>query len=174
MACAAILHLPRSNGLQADAPSPSDTRLNITKSTFETRSINFGPASERETAMTGESPPSSLHSVLVYIPGQRGSYLASEVLRSGGFDVSNAASRTELEHALKLVPCGVVVTVTSAIGEVRTLSNLPVVNIQAFVLPNHDPATSDQSALFDRAAFLDRVRRNLGSADAAPRWSPAP
>ena len=122
--------------------------------------------------MTGERPPSNLHSVLVYIPGQRGSYLASEVLRSGGFDVSNAASRTELELALQLHPCRVVVTVTSAIGEVRTLSNLPVVNIQAFVLPNHDPASPDQSSLFDREAFLERVRRNLGPPDAAlPRSS---
>jgi hypothetical protein len=122
--------------------------------------------------MTGESLPSNLHSVLVYMPGQRGSYLASEVLRSAGFEVSNAASRTELELALQFLPHGVIVTVTSAIGEVRTLSNLPVVNIQAFVLPNHDPANPDQSTLFDREAFLERVRRNLGSPDAAfPRSS---
>ncbi len=122
--------------------------------------------------MTGESLPSNLHSVLVYMPGQRGSYLASEVLRSAGFEVSNAASRTELELALQFLPHGVIVTVTSAIGEVRTLSNLPVVNIQAFVLPNHDPANPDQSTLFDREAFLERVRRNLGSTDAAfPRSS---
>jgi hypothetical protein len=122
--------------------------------------------------MTGESLPSNLHSVLVYMPGQRGSYLASEVLRSAGFEVSNAASRTELELALQFLPHGVIVTVTSEIGEVRTLSNLPVVNIQAFVLPNHDPANPDQSTLFDREAFLERVRRNLGSPDAAfPRSS---
>ena len=117
--------------------------------------------------MSGTSPASNLQSVLVYIPGQRGSYFASEVLRSGGFDVSNVSNRTELELALERLPCKIVVTVTSAIGEVRTLCNLPVVNIQAFVLPNHAPATADQSALFDREAFLKRVRRNLGSPDTA-------
>lgn len=64
----------------------------------------------------------------------------------------------ELKLALELLLCKVIVTITSKIGEVRTLSNLPVVNIQAFVLPKIDAASSEQAALFDRAAFLERVR----------------
>ncbi|MBX5144862.1 hypothetical protein [Rhizobium lentis] len=99
--------------------------------------------------MTGQNPAPP---VLVYIPDQRGSYLAGEVLRSRGFDVRSANTLSELKLALELFLCKVIVTITSKIGEVRTLSNLPVVNIQAFVLPKVD------AALFDRAVFLDRVQ----------------
>lgn len=103
----------------------------------------------------GENPAPP---VLVYIPDQRGSHLAGEVLRTTGFDVRSVGTMPELKLALELLLCKVIVTITSKIGEVRTLSSLPVVNIQAFVLPNIDAASSEQAALFDRAAFLERVR----------------
>ncbi|ARO28608.1 hypothetical protein NXC14_CH00605 [Rhizobium sp. NXC14] len=105
--------------------------------------------------MTGKNPAPP---VLVYIPDQRGSHLAGEVLRSAGFDVRSAGTPPELKHALEGLLCKVIVTITSKIGDVRILSNLPVVNIQAFVLPNIDAASSAQPVLFDRAAFLERVQ----------------
>ena len=108
--------------------------------------------------------------VLVYIQDQRGLYLASEVLRSGGFDVKSVGNITELELALEFLTCCVVVTVTSKIGEVRSLANIPVVNIQAFVLPNHDASAGEQSALFDRQAFLERVRDNNKYPSGASRY----
>ncbi|MBY5359287.1 hypothetical protein HFO97_04680 [Rhizobium leguminosarum] len=105
--------------------------------------------------MTGESPSPP---VLVYIPNQRGSRLASEVLRSSGFAVRRAETIPELELALELLFYKVIVTTTSKIGEVRDLSNLPIVNIQAFVLPNMDASTAEQPSFFDRTAFLKRVQ----------------
>ena len=108
--------------------------------------------------------------VLVYIQDQRGLYLASEVLRSGGFDVKSVGNITELELALEFLTCCVVVTVTSKIGEVRSLANIPVVNIQAFVLPNHDASAGGQPVLFDRQAFLERVRNNNNFPSGASRY----
>ena len=108
--------------------------------------------------MTGESPSPP---VLVYIPDQRASYLASEALRSGGFDSMRVGSISELELALEVMLCKVIVTITSKIGEVRELCDLPVVNIQVFVLPNIEPLTSEQSFFFDRNAFLERLRYSV-------------
>ncbi|TLX08853.1 hypothetical protein FFR93_27525 [Rhizobium sp. MHM7A] len=105
--------------------------------------------------MIGENPAPP---VLVYIPDQRGLHLAGEVLRSRGFDVRSASTIPELQLVLELLLCKVIVTITSKIREVRFFSNLPVVNIQAFVLPNIDAASSEQPVLFDRTAFLERVR----------------
>lgn len=105
--------------------------------------------------MSAESPD---HPVVVYIEDQRGTYLTGEILRSAGFDVRSAETIAELEQALECLAWGVVVTVTAKIAEVRSLSNIPIVNIQAFVLPDQD--ASRPSSLFDKQAFLARVRNN--------------
>lgn len=109
--------------------------------------------------------------VLVYIPDERGLYLASEVLRCGGFDVRSVASGLDLAFALGDLGICVVVTVTSMIGEVRALANVPVINIQAFVLPNHEKSGEDPPALFDRQAFLERVRSSGRFQPAGSRYS---
>ncbi|RAX37915.1 hypothetical protein [Rhizobium tropici] len=105
--------------------------------------------------MTVNSP---LPRVLVYMPDQRGLQLACEALRIAHFDVTSAKDISDLERALQLSECDVIVTITAKIGEVRDICRLPIVNIQAFVLPNID-AEQPPPTFFDRSAFLDRVRR---------------
>lgn len=102
--------------------------------------------------------------VIIYIPDERGSLLAADVLSTAGFDVIRINSKSELELH---VPFGkVVVTVTWKIIEVRELCALPVVNIQAFVLPADIWSQPSLPGKFDRHAFLERVRAGLGSQQA--------
>ena len=110
--------------------------------------------------------------VLVYISDQRGLDLAAEILRAGGFEANRARNLSELELALERLECAVIVTVTAKIGEVRALCNLPIVNIQAFVLPNVERAENQPQSIFDRGGFLDRVRLNHRDRPVTMRHTP--
>jgi hypothetical protein len=110
--------------------------------------------------------------VLVYISDQRGLDLAAEILRTGGFEANRARNLSELELALERLECAVIVTVTAKIGEVRALCNLPIVNIQAFVLPNVERAENQPQSIFDRGGFLDRVRLNHRDRPVTMRHTP--
>ncbi len=101
------------------------------------------------------------HPVIIYIPEERASLLAADVLTKEGFDVVRTSSKIDLELH---VPFGkVVVTVTWKIVEVREVCSLPVVNIQAFVLPADIWSQPSLPGKFDRQAFLERVRTGLES-----------
>ncbi|MFB9948937.1 hypothetical protein ACFFP0_08765 [Rhizobium puerariae] len=96
--------------------------------------------------------------VLVCLASPRGLVLVDEILTREGFAVTAANTLSEFGDAMRQSGFRVIVTVSEAIEAIRRMSRLPLVNIRTFVHERADKDTGRRICLFDRAAFVGRVR----------------
>ena len=108
--------------------------------------------------MNHDRADGSSRRLLVYFPIQRGATLIREILGPEGLEVTGARNPIELEAALRSGGYRAVITFAPLIGQVRSLSDLPIINVQAFILAQENASANGQSTVFDRPAFLARVR----------------
>ncbi len=109
--------------------------------------------------------------VLVCLSNPRGLLLVNEMLTREGFAVTTASTLGEFEDAMRLGGFSAIVTATEAIGTIREITRLPVVNIRASIRERADAQTGDRSCLFDRAAFVAGLRSAATSSLAGPGTS---
>ncbi len=109
--------------------------------------------------------------VLVCLSNPRGLLLVNEILTREGFAVTTASTLGEFEDAMRLGGFSAIVTATEAIGTIREITRLPVVNIRASIREWADAQTGDRSCLFDRAAFVAGLRSAATSGLVGPGTS---
>jgi len=109
--------------------------------------------------------------VLVCLSNPRGLLLVNEIPTREGFAVTTASTLGKFEDAMRLGGFSAIVTATEAIGAIREIMRLSVVNVRASIREWVDAQTGDRSCLFDRAAFVAGLRSATGSGLVGPGTS---
>ncbi|MBW9080742.1 hypothetical protein JNB84_22530 [Rhizobium pusense] len=96
--------------------------------------------------------------VLVCLSNPRAIVLVNEMLTREGFSVTSVRNLPQFEDASRAGGYSVIVTTDEVIDMIRRITLLPVVNIRSFIHVWSVEGTGKSSSLFDRAAFISRVR----------------
>lgn len=106
--------------------------------------------------------------VLVCLSNARAIVLVNEILTREGFSVTSVRNLVEFDEASRAGGYSAIVAVDEVIDLIRSVAALPVINIRSFIRAWPDDGTGRPSCLFDRAAFVSRIRL------AAENVSPTP
>ncbi|WP_412065899.1 hypothetical protein [Rhizobium sp. SYY.PMSO] len=99
---------------------------------------------------------SSQLSVLIFLESDEAADRIRSALARYGLN-ANVIAAGQSPKCHEAADWGLVVTYTAMIGHVRSLLDVPVVNIETFFFERPDPAGSASRRQFDGAAFIRRI-----------------
>lgn len=110
--------------------------------------------------------------VLVCLSNPRAVVLVNEILTGEGFAVTSVRNLAEFDEANRAGAYNAIVAVDEVIDLIRSVVSIPIVNIRSFIHAWPDDGIGRPSCLFDRAAFVSRIRVAAGNAAPAPLLPP--
>jgi hypothetical protein len=112
--------------------------------------------------MPSSSTPTSAQQVLICLQNPKSTARIQAALSRYGL-AAIPISMAEIPAELDIAQSRLVVTYTAMIGHVRTVLNLPVVNIEAFIFEKQAEASAQPIRQFDGAAFVKRILAIINS-----------